>query len=229
MTDETRKLQEEARRVWDKAVGYLKTVPGKVDETVRRTAETSVLRMEIVGQRRDLEQANGPLDILDHAAPRLGAGGKLGIDATRKIPGEEVNGVSVDGDPPAGTAAAGPAMRAPSFGNGRCLFVGVDKQAAGDGLEAIEGAWEAGAELAVAVDASVDLDDWQQVLFHLCANADPGRDLHRADARVGFDATAKREGDERHGQPVRDYPPILEMDAEIVERVEQRWSEYGLD
>lgn len=57
MTDDTRKLQEEARRVWDKAVGYLKTVPGKVDETVRRTAETSVLRMEIVGQRRDLEQA----------------------------------------------------------------------------------------------------------------------------------------------------------------------------
>ncbi len=41
---------------------------------------------------RDLEIVNGPLDILDHAAPRLGAGHKLGIDATRKIPGEEVNG-----------------------------------------------------------------------------------------------------------------------------------------
>ena len=41
---------------------------------------------------RDLEIVNGPLDILDHAAPRLGAGCKIGIDATRKCKGEEVNG-----------------------------------------------------------------------------------------------------------------------------------------
>ena len=38
---------------------------------------------------RDIELANGPLDILDHAAPRLGAGTKIGLDATRKIAGEE--------------------------------------------------------------------------------------------------------------------------------------------
>ena len=44
---------------------------------------------------RDLELVNGPLDILDHAAPRLGAGTKIGIDATPKWPGEEVNGQAV--------------------------------------------------------------------------------------------------------------------------------------
>ncbi|MEM1026463.1 MAG: UbiD family decarboxylase domain-containing protein [Planctomycetota bacterium] len=44
---------------------------------------------------RDLEVVNGPLDILDHAAPRLGAGSKIGIDATRKWKGEEVNGLPV--------------------------------------------------------------------------------------------------------------------------------------
>ena len=44
---------------------------------------------------RDLEIVNGPLDILDHAAPRLGAGSKIGFDATRKWPGEEVNGQPV--------------------------------------------------------------------------------------------------------------------------------------
>ena len=32
----------------------------------------------------------GPLDILDHAAPYYGAGSKVGIDATRKIPGEGI-------------------------------------------------------------------------------------------------------------------------------------------
>ena len=40
------------------------------------------------------------LDILDHAAPRLAAGHKIGFDATRKIPGEEVNGNPVRDWPP---------------------------------------------------------------------------------------------------------------------------------
>jgi 4-hydroxy-3-polyprenylbenzoate decarboxylase len=41
-----------------------------------------------VDPRRDIMLVDGPLDILDHAAPHLGAGSKLGIDATRKLPGE---------------------------------------------------------------------------------------------------------------------------------------------
>ncbi len=41
-----------------------------------------------VDPRRDTFIAEGPLDILDHASPFEGAGSKLGIDATRKIPGE---------------------------------------------------------------------------------------------------------------------------------------------
>lgn len=41
-----------------------------------------------VDPRRDTVIAEGPLDILDHAAPHEGAGSKMGIDATRKIPGE---------------------------------------------------------------------------------------------------------------------------------------------
>jgi 4-hydroxy-3-polyprenylbenzoate decarboxylase len=41
-----------------------------------------------VDPRRDTVIAEGPVDILDHAAPFEGAGSKMGIDATRKIPGE---------------------------------------------------------------------------------------------------------------------------------------------
>jgi 4-hydroxy-3-polyprenylbenzoate decarboxylase len=40
--------------------------------------------------RRDTVIVDGPLDILDHAAPYCGAGGKMGIDATKKIEGEGV-------------------------------------------------------------------------------------------------------------------------------------------
>jgi 4-hydroxy-3-polyprenylbenzoate decarboxylase len=41
-----------------------------------------------VDPRRDVVITDGPLDILDHASPVCGAGGKIGFDATRKIPGE---------------------------------------------------------------------------------------------------------------------------------------------
>ena len=169
---------------------------------------------------RDLELVNGPLDILDHAAPRLGAGHKLGIDATPKWPGEEVNGCAVDGPPPTPDAtpdaASLPGVAAaafPDFGRGRCLFLAVDKREPGQGVAAIERAWDAfpapAADLVVAVDAAVDVRDHDEVLFHLGAQCDPGRDLHRRDARVGFDATTKLPGDERGGQPVRPYPPIM--------------------
>ncbi|MFQ5489881.1 MAG: menaquinone biosynthesis decarboxylase [Phycisphaerae bacterium] len=40
--------------------------------------------------QRDTEIVNGPIDILDHASPYYGTGGKMGIDATKKIPGEGV-------------------------------------------------------------------------------------------------------------------------------------------
>ena len=38
--------------------------------------------------QRDTEIVHGPVDILDHAAPDLGAGSKIGFDATAKLPGE---------------------------------------------------------------------------------------------------------------------------------------------
>jgi 4-hydroxy-3-polyprenylbenzoate decarboxylase len=41
--------------------------------------------------RRDTLLTDGPADVLDHAAPAGGTAGKLGIDATRKLP-EETGG-----------------------------------------------------------------------------------------------------------------------------------------
>ena len=43
-----------------------------------------------VDWRRDTVIVDGPCDILDHSTPYYGTGGKIGIDATRKIPGEGI-------------------------------------------------------------------------------------------------------------------------------------------
>ena len=218
-----------------------------VDEDVDVHDEVAVLRVMFrnCDFKRDIELVNGPLDILDHAAPRLGAGSKIGIDATRKVAGEEVNGVPISAS--TGMTAAGPGnpwaaaagVVRPEFGGGRCVFVGVRKQRSGEGVAAIEQVWRnappGAADFVVAVDSSIDLTDWQSVLFHLCANTDPGRDLiaeqttnHGASHRIGFDATPKMQGDARRGQPVRDYPPLMVMTDDIKQRVESRRPEFDL-
>ena len=79
------------------------------------------------------------------------------------------------------------------------------------------------------MNASVDVHDEDATMFHLWANTDPGRDLHRRGHRLGFDATGKLPGDARHGQPVRPFPPFQAMSPEITDRVTARAAEFGLD
>ncbi len=63
-----------------------------VDEDVNVHDEQAVMFAvgANVDPRRDTFIVDGPVDILDHAAPYYGAGSKMGIDATRKIKGEGV-------------------------------------------------------------------------------------------------------------------------------------------
>ena len=95
----------------------------------------------------------------------------------------------------------------------------------------------------VVVDEHVDVHDHEQVLFHLCANCDPGRDLEivagpldildhsaprlGAGHKIGFDATAKIKGEEAGGHAVRDWPTLIEMSPDIQALVSDRWAEYG--
>jgi 4-hydroxy-3-polyprenylbenzoate decarboxylase len=91
---------------------------------------------------RDTVCMQGPLDILDHAAPWLGAGTKMGFDCTSKTTGEAWNGVPL-GDPRVPTApqiqeaqtaiqraCASSGVRAtcsfPPVGRGRLCVVHVD-------------------------------------------------------------------------------------------------------
>ena len=61
-----------------------------VDEHVNVHDEQDVLfhMGANVDWRRDTMIVDGPCDILDHSTPYYGAGAKIGIDATRKVPGE---------------------------------------------------------------------------------------------------------------------------------------------
>src|SRR5205823_5480743 len=83
------------------------------------------------------------------------------------------------------------------------------------------------------------LHDYEQVFFYVGANVDPARDVVLADGpvdhldhsstlqflggKIGIDATAKGPD-----EGAREWPPEIEMSAEIRELVSRRWPEYGL-
>ena len=132
---------------------------------------------------RDLEQSKGPLDILDHAAPRLGAGGKLGIDATAAT--GTLNTIEI---------------------------LSITKIKGKEGAKALKEADKTlpkSVKIMIAVDDSIDQSNLGEVFFNFCACFDPSRDMHYFKHRVGFDGTTKMKGDMRNGQAVRPWPPPL--------------------
>ncbi|MGP1345845.1 MAG: UbiD family decarboxylase domain-containing protein [Phycisphaerales bacterium] len=168
---------------------------------------------------RDLELANGPLDILDHAAPRLGAGLKVGFDCTPKWPGEQANGVPIeqralpildardaaryldavrrlDGV----TDAAMPGLTA-----GAWLFIALHKTRPGQGYNLAQRTLESGdfdlgldlralPRFIVVLDSGIPLANADEALFHWVANSDASRDavFHRPADAAGLPAPGGR-------------------------------------
>lgn len=212
-----------------------------VDDDVDVHDTTAVLRA--VGERcvpgRDTESVRGPLDILDHAAPFLGAGMKIGMDATRKAGDAELHHAMAEPGksaceagpigPVLGVAASAAEARVselpgvlgvsipPTLG-GWWLLVRLNKVAAGDGERFIKalGALPSDVEIprwTIVVGPDADLANLDDALFHWQANSCPQRDRYDSPCggRIAFDATPKLPGDERHGLPVRAWPPILKV------------------
>ena len=186
---------------------------------------------------RDIERVNGPLDILDHAAPRLGAGTKVGFDCTPKWAGEEVRGIPLDAgieDVEDGTQAEAlfQAIQAISGVERACvsphaagwLLVGIDRgldepDTAGLGIQVLEQVLalspaEHGARAlpyVLVLGRDVDLQNPVDPFFHWLANSDPGRDIEFTECgtRVGFACEPKTDADLRNGEPVRSWPPVV--------------------
>lgn len=129
-----------------------------------------------------------------------------------------------------------------------CAFIKIKKEYPLQARRVMHAIWGAGqmawTKAIVVVDEDVDVHDHEAVLFHLLSNADPGRDIEivngpldildhaaprlGAGCKIGLDATRKWPGEEVNGQPVRDWPTLLNMNEDIKARVSERWGEFGL-
>jgi len=193
---------------------------------------------------RDLVTVRGPLDILDHAAPHLAAGSKLGLDCTRKWAGEQAGSTPTHGDdgeplPAAepGTASSEAATLVQITALDGVLSASIHPDAPGwllieadKGLDETDRAQldhkvleqalsiapvdEDALPFVIVVGRGVDLTSSMDPFFHWLANMDPGRDMLPKGNRVGFACAPKTAADARHNEPVRAWPPVLLMDAD---------------
>lgn len=174
----------------------------------------------------DVELTVGPLDILDHAAPQLGAGSKIGFDATRKWPGEGIEGSrrrgvgSRDGEPPRVIDAvkAVEGVRDAAFldeTNHGWLLVSAAPESDETARRVMQAVRDAAAEtkFVIIVGADVDVRNMDETLFHWLANVDPGRDRHDFEGGMLFDARPKRPGQSANGMRIREWPPLIEGKA----------------
>ncbi len=124
-----------------------------------------------------------------------------------------------------------------------CVLVSIRKRFPGHAQKVMHAIWGLGllslAKSVVVVDEWVDVHDYEEVFFRVCANVDPGRDvlltegpldhLDHAPTRqfyggkIGIDATHKGPG-----EGTREWPPEIAMSEEVRRLVDRRWEEYGL-
>ena len=92
----------------------------------------------------------------------------------------------------------------------------------------------------VVVDEGVNVHDYEEVFFRVCANVDPKRDVMLSEGpldhldhapttqfyggKLGIDATHKGES-----EGTRAWPPEIEMSDAVRALVDRRWAEYGID
>lgn len=196
----------------------------------------------------DLYFSQGPMDVLDHSCSKLGFGGKMCIDGTKKFE-EEVDDSFQLVNSSAGIDENLLKEQFPEIHhvNTRllemqipCLLVSVEKNRRGHirelhgqlcdlrEMEAIK--------LVLYVEHTVDARDLPVALWRFCNNLDPKRDHHlvqrssfnsdgKTFACMGLDGTIKTKEFDNFQ---RDWPNIIVAADATIASVDAKWNELGI-
>src|SRR5438045_571402 len=124
-----------------------------------------------------------------------------------------------------------------------CCIVSIRKRFPGHAQKVMHAIWGLGllslTKSVVVVDEWVDVHDYDEVFFRVCANVDPKRDVLISEGpldhldhapsmqfyggKIGIDATHKGPA-----EGARPWPEEIRMSDEIRRLVDERWDEYGL-
>lgn len=198
-----------------------------------------------VDPEQDILFSSGPMDVLDHSCSKMSFGGKMGIDATRKMP-EELRSDKI--------AAVAPAIGIDKNDLKKLfpeihdindsllkagvslLIISVEKNRKGHIEELTRKLFErpefSQVKVAVFLEHTIDITDLADAVWRFSNNVDPKRDgfLVRAKSdeelsHIGFDGTRKTK--ELDGFD-RDWPNILASTMDVIEKVDKMWDSLGL-
>ncbi len=218
---------------------YLVVVSGKID--IRNYSELMKHVFENTDLKRDLLFSHGPLDVLDHSSDAFSFGGKLGIDATIKLPEENAGrkNPGVSGDllfEPMKDYLSGSSLIV-NF-NGDLLkfsipvvIVSVNRIRDPDAIDKVKELFrkndpEGNVRVILVVDHTVDPCNLHMSAWQLLGNSDPERDHeYITSSALLIDGTIKAF---RKGGFPRKWPNVVCSDPETIFAIDQKWESLGL-
>ncbi len=197
---------------------------------------------------QDIYFSQGPMDVLDHSCSKMGFGGKMCIDGTKKTE-EEINEQYANIDIKqinnkeallqqfTEVKQINDSLLAKGIS---CIIVSVEKNKKGH-IKALHQHLCAapqmeGVKMILYVEHTVNAHDIPTALWRFCNNMDPRRDNFlfeqpstqqpgKTFACMGLDGTIKtKELDDFY----RDWPNIIVADEQTIQSVDEKWPNLGL-
>lgn len=196
----------------------------------------------------DIYFSQGPMDVLDHSCSKMGFGGKMCIDGTKKFEEEQ--------DETAELRVAGTATEIKHVLQANIeikkintalldiaipvLVLSVEKMRKGHVRELHQEICAhkelEGIKMILYVEHNVNAEDLTTALWRLCNNLDPKRDFSlvqrpahsdpsKTFACMGLDGTRKTK---EHDNFQRDWPNIIVADEATIQSVDEKWNCLGL-
>lgn len=187
----------------------------------------------------DIYFSQGPMDVLDHSCSKLGFGGKMCIDGSKKWEEEmteplkpfklsasfSVNSIKgLHAEIKGINAKLATEMEIP------VLFVAIEKERTGhvrDLHHTLTAMPEMdGIKMVIYVEHTVDVSDIADTLWRFCNNLDPKRDHFYGEKNIiGLDGTLKTKAFDGFERP---WPNIIVADKATIQAVDEKWPQLGL-
>jgi len=194
-----------------------------------------------VNPATDFIFTRGPMDVLDHSCSTMSFGGKMGIDATKKLPEEIIKSIPINNqihslninEIKAAFTEIKDVNNSLLAQGISVVFISVEKTRKNHIKELNERLFKSeqfkNIKMIIYLDDTIAIDDIADAVWRFSNNVDPLRDhfivVENNVSHIGFDGTRKTK--ELDGFE-REWPNILASDETTINRIDSIWNELGL-
>ena len=205
---------------------------------------------QIISQNVDPQQdfyfSQGPMDVLDHSCSKFSFGGKMCVDATRKLPEElrtsNNNQITKNTDPINSKKLMADFPEIVQVNDSlltqgiSIVFISIQKNRRNHLKEITPLLFEQGELSAIKIiiflEANVDCSDIKDAIWRFTNNIDPRRDSiiieqnnNDSSSHIALDGTRKTKEFDNFD---REWPNILAMDEKTIHSIDEKWNNLGL-